>query len=351
MRHHLLYTDNTIADALRSINDLPAGAVRTLIVLDSDSGEVKGTLTDGDIRRGLLDGASLSESVITVMNYSFMSISTSADPLDTLAIIRSARRKGIKLLPELGPDNSLADILDLSRQTTRLPLSALLMAGGKGERLRPLTLTTPKPLLKIDGRPIIDYNIERLARAGITDVSVTVRYLADQILQYFSEPRHGIEVKCVEEEKPLGTIGSAALIERPDEGATLVMNSDLLTTIDLEEMYLRHVTMEADITIAAIPYTVSVPYAILTTEGDEVRALSEKPTYSHFANAGIYIFNNAVLNSLNPEERTDATTLIEAAMEQGLKVTYYPISGTWIDIGSPADFAHAQELMKHTRTL
>gem|GEM_PF-3584094 len=116
-------------------------------------------------------------------------------------------------------------------------------------------------------------------------------------------------------------------------------------------MYLRHVTMEADITIAAIPYTVSVPYAILTTEGDEVRALSEKPTYSHFANAGIYIFNNAVLNSLNPEERTDATTLIEAAMEQGLKVTYYPISGTWIDIGSPADFAHAQELMKHTRTL
>ena len=325
--------------------------MRTLIVLDSESGEVKGTLTDGDIRRGLLDGASLSESVITVMNYSFMSISTSADPLDTLATIRSARRKGIKLLPELGPDNSLADILDLSRQTTRLPLSALLMAGGKGERLRPLTLTTPKPLLKIDGRPIIDYNIERLARAGITDVSVTVRYLADQILQYFSEPRHGIEVKCVEEEKPLGTIGSAALIERPDEGATLVMNSDLLTTIDLEEMYLRHVTMEADITIAAIPYTVSVPYAILTTEGDEVRALSEKPTYSHFANAGIYIFNNAVLNSLNPEERTDATTLIEAAMEQGLKVTYYPISGTWIDIGSPADFAHAQELMKHTRTL
>lgn len=351
MLHHLLYTDNTIADALRSINDLPAGAVRTLIVLDSDSGEVKGTLTDGDIRRGLLDGASLSESVITVMNYSFMSISTSADPLDTLATIRSARRKGIKLLPELGPDNSLADILDLSQQTTRLPLSALLMAGGKGERLRPLTLTTPKPLLKIDGRPIIDYNIERLARAGITDVSVTVRYLADQILQYFSEPRHGIEVKCVEEEKPLGTIGSAALIERPDEGATLVMNSDLLTTIDLEEMYLRHVTMEADITIAAIPYTVSVPYAILTTEGDEVRALSEKPTYSHFANAGIYIFNNAVLNSLNPEERTDATTLIEAAMEQGLKVTYYPISGTWIDIGSPADFAHAQELMKHTRTI
>ena len=351
MRHHLLYTDNTIADALRSINDLPTGAVRTLIVLDSESGEVKGTLTDGDIRRGLLDGASLSESVITVMNYSFMSISTSADPLDTLATIRSARRKGIKLLPELGPDNSLADILDLSRQTTRLPLSALLMAGGKGERLRPLTLTTPKPLLKIDGRPIIDYNIERLARAGITDVSVTVRYLADQIRQYFSEPRHGIEVKCVEEEKPLGTIGSAALIERPDEGATLVMNSDLLTTIDLEEMYLRHVTMEADITIAAIPYTVSVPYAILTTEGDEVRALSEKPTYSHFANAGIYIFNNAVLNSLNPEERTDATTLIEAAMEQGLKVTYYPISGTWIDIGSPADFAHAQELMKHTRTL
>lgn len=351
MQQHIIYTSSTITEALRTINDMPGSAVRTLVVAVPDTLEVKGTLTDGDIRRGLLDGATLDDPVERVMNYAFTAVWDDDDPMTTLATLREARAKGIKLLPRIDSEGSLTDIIDLTRQTSLLPLSAILMAGGMGERLRPLTLTTPKPLLEIDGRPIIDYNIERLARAGITDVTVTVRYLADQIRHYFATPRHGIRVKCVEETKPLGTIGSAALVERPDEGCTLVMNSDLLTTIDLEEMFLRHTSLSADITIAAIPYTVSVPYAILTTEGQQVTALQEKPTYSHFANAGIYIFSNVVLNSLNPDERTDATTLIEAAMQQGMKVTYYPISGTWIDIGSPADFAHAQELMKHHRTI
>ncbi len=131
------------------------------------------------------------------------------------------------------------------------------------------------------------------------------------------------------------------------QGDTLVMNSDLLTTVNLEEMYLRHIEENADITIAAIPYTVSVPYAILSTEGTKVTALEEKPTYSHMANAGIYIFSNRVLSALSPDEHTDATELIEAAMNQQMTVTYYPINGTWIDIGSPADFRHARELMRH----
>ncbi len=350
MDKHLIYRNETIKEALRRINDL-SGGVMTLIVTDPVAHTMLGTLTDGDIRRGLLDGASLDHPVWRVMNTAFRAISMNATPIQRLNTIRAARSKGIKLLPELNDYGGIQRLIDLTRQSTCLPVSALLMAGGKGERLRPLTLTTPKPLLEIDGRPIIDYNIERLAQAGITDVTVTVRYLSDQIKDYFSTERHGINVKCVEEDKPLGTIGSAALVKRPDSGCTLVMNSDLLTTVDLEEMYLRHINMAADITIAAIPYTVSVPYAILTTEGDHVTALQEKPTYSHFANAGIYIFNNFVLNALNPDERTDATTLIEAAMQQKMNVTFYPISGTWIDIGSPADFRHAQELMKHLRSL
>lgn len=350
MERHIIHRHDTIGEALRRINDL-SGGVMTLVVTDAETGTMTGTLTDGDIRRGLLAGAQLGDEVWRVMNTTFKAIGKDDDPMMRLATLRSARSKGIKLLPELDHDGCISRLVDLTEVTTILPMSALLMAGGKGERLRPLTLTTPKPLLEIDGRPIIDYNIERLAQAGITDVTVTVRYLADLIKQYFAVPRHGIKVRCVEETKPLGTIGSAALVERPDEGCTLVMNSDLLTTVDLEEMYLRHINMQADITIAAIPYTVSVPYAILTTDGPHVTALQEKPTYSHFANAGIYIFNNIVLNALNPDERTDATTLIEAAMQQGMNVTFYPISGTWIDIGSPADFTHAQELMKHHRSL
>lgn len=350
MEKYIIPATETIRRALGRLNDL-SGGVMTLLVTNSLTGEMVGTLTDGDIRRGILAGASLDDSVADIMKTTFKALTIGEDPLTRLTILRGAREKGIKLLPVLSADGHITDICDLTACTTSLPLAAILMAGGKGERLRPLTLTIPKPLLEIDGRPIIDYNIERLARAGITNVTVTVRYLADLIREYFSVPRHGIMVKCVEETKPLGTIGAAALIERTDTGCTLVMNSDLLTTIDLEEMYLRHLTENADITIAAIPYTVSVPYAILTTDGNRVTSLQEKPTYSHFANAGIYIFNNYVLNALNPDERTDATTLIETAMEQDLKVTFYPVNGTWIDIGSPADFHHAQELMKHHRAL
>lgn len=349
MTRHIISRNETVLGALEKLNQLTDG-VLTLLVID-DNGVMTGTVTDGDIRRALLRGVALTDDITAASHQRFMALTPDLTPQARLERLREAREKGIVLLPALDADGRIQQVINLRQQTTQLPLSAILMAGGKGERLRPLTLTVPKPLLEIDGRPIIDYNIERLSRAGITDVTVTVRYLADMIKEFFQTPRHGLQVKCVEEEKPLGTIGSATLVERSDEGDTLVMNSDLLTTIDLEEMYLRHIDEQADITIAAIPYTVSVPYAILTTDHNRVTALQEKPTYSHFANAGVYIFSNRVLNALNPDERTDATELIEAALNEGMRVTYYPIRGIWIDIGSPADFRHAQELMKHHRSL
>lgn len=349
MTRHIIHQSATILQALRRLNDL-SGDVMTLIVTDGDN-TMLGTVTDGDIRRGMLNGADLTDTVESVLHRRFRHLSADADPAENVKTIRSARAAGIKLLPELSADKKVVRLIDLTTTRTLLPVTAVLMAGGKGERLRPLTLTTPKPLLEIGGRPIIDYNLENLARCGITDVWVTVKYLADQLREFFATPRHGISAKCVEEESPLGTIGSVSLVPLPASGTTLVMNSDLLTSIDLEEMFLHHHTQQADITIAAIPYTVSVPYAILSTDGSRVRSLEEKPTYSHFANAGIYMFSNAVLGALAPGERTDATDLIEAAIAEGLRVTYYPVSGTWIDIGSPADFRHAEELMKHHRSL
>lgn len=349
MIRHLINSRCKVLQALRQLNEL-SGGVMTLIVVD-DNDVMLGTLTDGDVRRGMLNGVTADDYVTAVLHESFMCMHTTDTPLERVKTMRKAREKGIKLLPEIAPEGTIAWLYDLTDTYTLLPLSAILMAGGKGERLRPLTLTTPKPLLEIGGRAIIDYNIENLAHCGITDVWVTVKYLADQVRDYFSQPRHGIIAQCVEEEMPMGTIGAAALIPRSKEGDTLVMNSDLLTTINLEEMYLHHVESHADVTIAAIPYTVSVPYAILSTDGAQVKALEEKPTYSHFANAGIYIFSNRVLNALSPDERTDATELIEAAINEGLTVTYYPINGTWIDIGTHADFRHAEELMKHHRSL
>lgn len=345
MDNHIIDIHATILQALEQLNALTDG-VMTLIVTDRE-GHVSGTVTDGDIRRALLGGATLQTPVEEAAHKDFSSVGPDT-PVDR---IKQARLKGIRLLPVIDNAGKLVDTLDLTKVETILPLSAILMAGGKGERLRPLTLTTPKPLLEIDGMPIIDYNVRNLSRAGITDVTVTTRYLASQIIDHFSKPVFGIDVKCVVEENPLGTIGAASLISRSDEGDTLVMNSDLLTTLSLEEMFLLHKTEKADVTIAAIPYSVSVPYAILATDGREVRSLEEKPTYSYYANAGIYIFSNRLLNSILPGMPTDAPELIEKAISEGGKVVFFPIDGTWIDIGSPADFRHAEELMRHHRAM
>ncbi len=342
MKQHIITDSATLLDALQMLNAL-SGGVMTLLVTDAE-GVMIGTLTDGDIRRGLLAGAQPSTNVREVMHRSFKALRGDADDIRRL---REFRRRGLRLLPRLDAAGRITGLVDTAVTRSLLPLTAIIMAGGKGERLRPLTLTTPKPLLKIAGKPIIDYNVDLLRSYGIEDITVTTNYLAESIESHFE----GTGVKCVREQSQLGTIGAASLIDHRPGGATLVMNSDLLTTISLEEMWLRHEAEGADITIAAIPYNHSVPYAILTTEGHAVTGLEEKPSYSYYANAGIYIISNRLLRRLKPDKRTDATDLIAEAIAEGCRVVYFPISGTWIDIGSHTDYRHAEELMRHHETI
>lgn len=339
MESHIISNTAPLIEAISKLNAL-SGGVMTLFAVDSE-GVVTGSLTDGDVRRALLDGVTTDMPVSRAANPKFKALT--GDTIDIRALREFRQRFGATLIPRIDASGRISEIIDTSVTPTRLPVRAILMAGGKGERLRPLTLETPKPLLEIGGRPIIDHNISALTRAGVNDVFVTVNYLADKIERHFD----GTNVKCVRESMPLGTIGAASLIDMPEEGNTIVMNSDLLTTISFEEMYLHHTDNNADITIAAVPYNVSVPYAILSTSDNRVTALEEKPSYAYYANAGIYIISNRLLRGLPQGVRTDATDLIEQAIGNGLTVTYFPISGTWIDIGSPVDFAHAQELMRH----
>lgn len=344
---HIISVQSTVLEAIRRLNELSGGAM-TLFVMDSD-GRITGTLTDGDVRRALLAGVSLDASVSRAAHQGFKWLSADAPNPETL---RSYRRDGLRLVPMLDSDGRLVRIIDTSVTTSILPLSAILMAGGKGERLRPLTLDCPKPLLPVGSRPIIDYNIQALKRAGITDINVTVNYLADCLSSYFAgTDADGVSVRCIAEPFAMGTIGSASLVPLPDQGDCVVMNADLLTTLSLEDMYLHHRATGADITVAAIPYNVAVPYAILTTEGSRVVSLEEKPSYSYYANAGVYIFPNRMLKSLSQTQRKDATDLIEEAIASGRTVSYWPINGLWLDIGSPADYRHACELMEHHSAL
>ncbi|MCC8119922.1 MAG: NTP transferase domain-containing protein [Bacteroidales bacterium] len=339
MDRHLINIKDTLFQGLAKLNVL-SGSTLTLFVVD-DELRLVGSLTDGDIRRSLLSGKALDSPVGESMYRKCRSITM--DDCD-VADIKELRKLGIRLLPKLDSDGRIIGYMDLTKQLNLLPLTAILMAGGKGERLRPLTLETPKPLLKVGGKSIIDHNVDAMRRSGIQKIYVTVKYLAEKVRKHFEGQQ---DITCVEEDQPLGTIGAASLVPLTDEGNTLVMNSDLLTTVSFEDMYLHHRSHKADITIATIPYQVSVPYAILDfDDGGGVTGLMEKPSYSYLANAGIYIIKNKLLKELSPNVRTDATDLIEQAIAQGCNVTNFPINGYWLDIGNPADFKQANELMK-----
>lgn len=346
MNRHLIDKNASLLDALNKLNKL-AGDEMTLFVVDNNSC-VCGTLTDGDIRRALIKGAKTSDAVDKFTHHQFKFLRSGN--ID-ISMIRQCRDIGIKILPIIDDKGKLEKLVNLNRTPTLLPLSAIIMAGGKGERLRPLTIDTPKPLLKIDGKAIIDYNVEALIECGIDDITVTTRYLADKISAHFNKPISGVNVKCVRENDPLGTLGAASLIYHPKGRATLVMNSDILTSISFEDLYMRHISENADITIAVIPYQVSVPYAILTTDGSQVKGIEEKPAYSYYANAGIYIINNDILDRLNYNERIDATDFVGEALKDGCRITFFPINGTWIDVGSPVDFSHASDIMRHHRNM
>ncbi len=337
---HVISVKASVRQALRALNDL-SGETMTLFALDSRD-VLCGTVTDGDIRRALIAGASLDDTLEQVMHRDFRALRPGDD---AFILLPRLRKQGIILVPVLDEKGCIKDIIDLRTARTRLPVDAVLMAGGRGERLRPLTLETPKPLLKVGGKPIIDYNIEELAVCGIENIFVTVNYLRTQIEEHFALPVAGVHVRCVAEPARLGTIGSLALIKDFVHNDVLVMNSDLLTTLDFEKMFIHHRNSGAMLTVAAIPYTVSVPYAIMQTEGDRVTGLAEKPTFNYFANAGVYMMQRKCISRITPGVALDAPDFIEMLIADGAKVAYFPVEGTWIDIGSPDDFRYANELM------
>ena len=340
----LIGHSQTIKDALSQLNNLHSYAM-TLFVID-DEGRMVGTLTDGDIRRALISGKGLDSCVSEAMHTSFSAIH---DPND-IRSIKKLRESNITLVPLLDRDDHIIEVLNLSDNLSVLPIDAVLMAGGKGERLRPLTQNTPKPLLKIGDKAIIDRNVDRLIEYGIEHISVTVNYLKEQLIEYYAEPKpSGVKVQCVAEKQFFGTIGALTLVKEFHNDTILVMNSDLLTDIDYEDFFLHFQEHGAMMSAAAIPYTISIPYGIFDLDGRNIKGVSEKPVYNHYANAGIYLIRKEALRYIPKDKVFNATDLIDALAADGQKVIRYPLTGLWIDIGTPEEYRQAQELIKHLR--
>ena len=253
----------------------------------------------------------------------------------------------MKLVPILDDEKHIVDIINLDKYKTRLPVDAVLMAGGKGERLRPLTEKTPKPLLPVGDKAIIDHNVDRLISYGIQHINITINYLKEQIEEHYNKPRNGIQIQTVREPQYLGTIGSIRFVPHFYNDTVLLMNSDLFTNIDYEDFYLHFKQHDAEMSVAAVPYNISIPYGVLDLDGRNVQGLLEKPKYNYYANAGIYLIKRRALEEIPVNQFFNATDLVEKLISEGKKVIRYPLNGTWIDIGNPQEYQKAQDLVKH----
>lgn len=343
MNNHIISKDITLLEALSYINAVAPDPL-VLFVLDNEKRMV-GTLTDGDSRRALIAGASITDKVEKIMHRDFNYISI--EEIDNVKKIKRLRDLKIWLVPVLDEKKHIVETINFEKYNSRLPFDAILMAGGKGERLRPLTSETPKPLLKVGNKCIIDHNIDRLISYGVKHISVTVNYLKEQLEEHFAEPHGEVQVKTVREPKFLGTIGSVKYVENFYNDSVLVMNSDLFTNINYEDFFLHFQQHDAEMSLAAVPYDISIPYGILDLDGHDIHGIIEKPKLNYYANAGIYLIKRRALDEIPADTFFNATDLVEKLIEKNKKVVRYPLAGYWIDIGNPDEYYKACEMATH----
>jgi dTDP-glucose pyrophosphorylase len=342
---HIIFENEPLRAALSKLDKLASDAI--LFVVDEEK-KLIGSLTDGDLRRGFIKNLGFEDSILKFIQKNPVSITRNNYTLNQL---EEYKKRNFKIIPILDDQGVIIDILNFRLQQTIIPADAVLMAGGKGKRLMPLTANTPKPLLKVGGKPIIEYNIDRLINYGIKNIHLSINYLGEQIQDYFGNGGgRNASINYVKEDQPLGTIGSILLVNEFKHDDILVMNSDLLTNIDFADFYTTFKEADADMAVAATSYHVDVPYAVLEVDGKNLAtSLKEKPRYTYYSNAGIYFIKRSLLEMIPKNKFYDITELMEAILAANNKLITYPITGYWLDIGKQEDFKQAQEDIKHIK--
>lgn len=267
-------------------------------------------------------------------------VGTPDDELLHLMQSRSVRQ--VPLVDATGVVKGVVSLSDLLPQVAP-NLQAVIMAGGFGTRLRPLTENTPKPMLPVSGRPVMEHIIDHLRDTGIRQVNVTTHYQSEKITEHFGDgAAFGVEIKYLQEDVPLGTGGALGLLERPEE-PLLVINGDVLTEVDFLALHAFHVENGADMTIGVRRYAVKVPYGVVDCDGVSVTGLREKPDLAFFVNAGIYLLEPKVFDYIPAKHHLNMTDLVLKLINFGRPVVSYPICEYWLDIGQHDDYHKAQE--------
>lgn len=340
---HIIRKGTSLNDALFQLNKIVGEKI--LFIVDDESRYI-GSITDGDIRRGLIYNSSLEQKIESFHPEKSKFLSENKFDLEQLIELRD---NGFKVIPIVDNQKKLKQLIDFNHLKSYLKIDSITMAGGRGSRLSPLTDKIPKPLLKIGEKPIMEHNIDRLISFGIKDFWFSVNYLKEQIKEYFDESKKEIKIRYIEEDQPMGTIGALSKVEAFQNEHVLITNSDLLTNLNYEDFYLDFLKNDADISIVTIPYEVVIPYGVVKQKQNQVKGLQEKPTYTYYSNAGIYLMKREVLASIPQNTFCNATDLITDELSKNKKVISYPFSGYWLDIGKPEDYKRAQMDIKHIK--
>ncbi|MEA3353986.1 MAG: nucleotidyltransferase family protein [Campylobacterota bacterium] len=337
-----VFKNQSIKEALKVIDK---GAMKISIVLDEDK-KVIGTLTDGDIRRGLLNDLDLN-SPIKNLYFKEPTLANINDSKES--IIQKALSKKLYQIPIVDNEGRLVDIEDLAtllKKNTRRN-KVILMAGGLGTRLRPLTESTPKPLLKVGNKPILETIIENFAKYGFINITISVNYKADMIKEYFKDgSKLGVNIEYIEETKRLGTAGALSLLKNKPQEPFFVMNADLLTNVNFSHLLDFHSFENSIATMCVREYDFQVPYGVIETNGSKITSIKEKPIQNFFVNAGIYVLSPKVFDFIPDNEFYDMPTLFETLIEKNLKSISFPIHEYWLDIGRIDEFNKANQEYK-----
>ena len=332
-----LRVNSTIADALGVIN---SGAVKIALVVDSDN-KLLGTLSDGDIRRALLRKESLNETINGVY---FKNPTTANKGSSKEDLLRSCLINGITQVPIIDEDWKVIDlfVIDDGLLKKQHKNHVVLMVGGLGTRLRPLTENTPKPMLEVGGKPILETIVKRFVDSGFTNITMCLGYKSNVIRDYFRDgDDFGANIDYIVEDRRMGTAGALTLLNKKLINPFFVMNGDLLTNIDFEKMLDFHIENDARATMCVREYDIEVPYGVVNIVNEDITSIEEKPIHSFFVNAGVYLLNTECVNLIPKGEYYDMPSLFEELILNNEKTISFPLSEYWLDIGKISDYERA----------
>ncbi len=337
-RSVMITPKTTLRETYQIMNDT---ALMIALVIDADK-KLLGTVTDGDIRRGLLKGLTLESAVEGVMNKNPITV-LSGTPREEIRTIMTVQRIAqIPLVDEQKHVVGLELLTDIVSSPKKISTPVLIFAGGFGKRLQPLTENTPKPMLPVGGRPLLEHIVTRLASQGFHKFYLAVHYKEDVIRQNFGDgSRLGIQIEYIHETQPLGTVGAARLIADKIKEPVLLLNGDLLTAVNFLHLMKFHQTGKQPLTIGLKSYSYQVPYGVVRLNGDAIVDLQEKPSQTSFICAGIQVIDPALLALIPEGQPFDMPDLIRTAIAKGHRVVGFPIHEYWVDIGSRRDYERA----------